>query len=267
MSTVLNTPSTTRKFWGKLWESSIAVLVIVILWEALPSLGIIWTGALPPLSAVLKALWTMTINGMIWHHFSISIFRSLSGFVLACAVGLPLGLLLGRSKLMFELFDPLIVFCRNTAVLALYPVFILIFGFAEFSKIAIIFWGAIWPILLNTMDGVRKVDPILIKAAKSMSISEFSLFRKVILPYSLPAIYTGFRLSATRAVVILVAAEMLGARAGLGFLVFSTQNSNLIPEMYAAILVLIALGLTLNSGLTRLEKKATFWKPANHEVT
>lgn len=252
-----------KQYLENLWQGFKRVIVIGILiaiWQALPSAGIIDARSLPPFSEVIKGLVQLIVSGELADDLQASLQRSVSGFVLATTVAIPLGFLMGWFKRFERIADPLIQICRNTATLALYPVFILVFGLGELSKIGIIFWGSIWPILINTIEGVRSVEPILIKAAKSMSTPNLTLFRKVIFPAAVPSIITGLRISATRAVVILVAAEMLGAQAGLGFLIFDARNKYEVPTMYAGILILIMLGMTVNYLIVGLEKQVTRWK-------
>ena len=148
------------------------------------------------------------------------------------------------------------------SAIALFPVFILFFGIGELSKVVIIFWASVWPILLNTTVGVKTVDRVLIQSARSMSAGGTTLFRKVILPAAAPSIFTGIRLGAAYAFMVLVAAEMIGANAGLGFLVLNSQEVFKIPEMYAAIVALAAFGLGVNNLLYRLERRATAWREA-----
>jgi NitT/TauT family transport system permease protein len=143
---------------------------------------------------------------------------------------------------------------------ALFPVFILLFGLSELSKTIIIFWASLWPVLLNTSTGVKHVDPVLIQSAKSMGASQFFIFCKIILPAAAPEIFTGIRLGASYCVMAVVAAEMIGATAGLGYLVLYSQETFNIPEMYAGIVCLAALGLGLNYALYSIEKFFTSWR-------
>ena len=135
--------------------------------------------------------------GELWRHFEASILRSLFGFLLALVVAIPLGLVIGWYPLARDLFTPILELFRNTAALALLPVFILILGIGEVSKIAIVLFACTWPVLLNTISAVKNVDPLLIKSARSMNISSFKLFYKVILPASVPTIFTGIRMAGT----------------------------------------------------------------------
>lgn len=245
-------------------QRSLIIVIFLTVWEILPSLGIINPAFLPPASKVAGALLKLLFSGELITHILISLQRAFLGFALAVLVAIPLGILMGWYKLFERFVDPLIQAFRNTSTLALYPVFILFLGIGEASKIAILFKAALWPILINTISGVKNVDPLLIKSARSMAVSNIFLFRKVVLPYSIPSIASGVRLGASISLVVLVAAEMIGARAGLGFLIINYQYNFMVPEMYAAIVTLTVIGLFLNYALVWLEKKATSWKEEIH---
>ena len=151
-------------------------------------------------------------------------------------------------------------FFRQTSALALFPVFILFLGIGELSKIAIIFWASFWPILLSTISGVKQVDGLLINSALSMGANRWFLFTKIVLPAASPSIFTGIRLAGAYCITALVAAEMIGAHSGLGFLTLNSQEVFQIPSMYAGILLLAVVGLLLNFLLALLERRFTYWR-------
>jgi NitT/TauT family transport system permease protein len=159
-----------------------------------------------------------------------------------------------------DLLNQIIEICRNTAPLALLPVFILLLGIGETSKISMVIYSCVWPLLLNTVAAVKQVDPLLIKSARTMGASPQQLFRKVILPASLPTIFVGIRLASASAMLVLVASEMVGAKAGLGYLIINSQYSFLIPQMYFGILGITVIGLTFNAVLEALERRFMRWK-------
>lgn len=250
---------TTQKLIGR----GLAVIIALILWELLSRIGVINAAFLPAPSQVIITLGELAASGELAKHLSISLQRALSGFLLAAIVGIGGGLLIGRYTAIERFIDPLLQSLRQISALALFPVFILFLGIGEESKTAIIFWAAQWPMLLNTISGVKNVDPILIKSARSMAASDSVLFRKVVLPAAIPSIITGMRLSATVSILVLVAAEMIGAKAGLGFLIISAQYNFEVDTMYAAIVALAILGLVVNYALVGLERRATRWKDQN----
>jgi NitT/TauT family transport system permease protein len=239
---------------------SVAVAALLGVWEAAPRLGLVDSTFLPPFSEVARAWWELAVNGQLATNLQASLVRSLSGFALAVAIAVPLGLLIGWYRPVADLLSPLLEVFRNTAALALLPVFVLILGIGETSKISIVLYACLWPILLNTISAVRNVDPTLLRLARSMNLSAPRLFQKVILPASVPVVFTGIRLAGAVSILVLVAAEMVGAKAGLGYLVNASQFNFAIPQMYAGIITISAVGVLFNQLLVALERRFTAWR-------
>ncbi len=244
----------------KLLDSSLGIVLFLLLWEALPRLGIVNPGYLSPPSAVVAAIFDLAANGQLTKHLEASLLRSLAGLALAIVFGVGLGLLMGWFARLESILDPLLQLFRQTSALALFPVFILFLGIGEGSKIAIIFWACFWPILLSTISGVKQVDTLLINSALSMGANRRFLFLKIVLPSASPSIFTGVRLAGAYCITALVAAEMIGAHSGLGFLTLNSQEVFQIPSMYAGILLLALVGLALNFLLALLERRFTRWR-------
>lgn len=262
-------PLSQLKIFNKelLWEYSVSLpqkSVIIVLsllaWEILPRAEIIDPVFLPSLSTVIESLFLMITSGELLKHTLISFQRALIGFGLATALAVPLAFLIGWFKTIEKYLDPPLQAFRQLPTLALFPVFILVFGIGEVSKIAIIAKATFWPIFLNTVSGVSQLDPLLVKTARSMGVTSFGMFRRVVLPATIPSMFSGLRLSATTALLMLVAAEMLGASSGIGFLIFNTEARFMIPEMYAAIMALTFYGIVLNYGLIAVQKRVSRWK-------
>jgi NitT/TauT family transport system permease protein len=237
------------------------IIVFIALWEVCSRLNVIDNIFIPPFSKICASLWRLALSGELAYHARISLWRAMTGLGLGIALAIPLGLLVGEISAIERFLDPILQTFRQTSTLALVPVFILLLGLGETSKVAMIFWGVSWPILLNTISGVKSVDPLFIKAAKSMNESMFGILFKIILPAALPHIFTGIRLGATSSVMLLIIAEMVGASAGLGFLIYDFQVKYQIPEMFSIIAVFSILGLFLNYALTTAERKIIKWKP------
>jgi len=243
------------------WSQGIPlVLAFFAVWEALPRLGLIDPLFLPTFSTTIKTLFDLIVSGKLLEHVLVSLQRASAGFGLAILVAVPLGFLMGWYNKFERYTDLLVQSLRNISTFALLPIFLLVLGLGESSKIAIIFYGASWQLLMNTISGVKSVDPIYIKAAKSMGVSDWDLFRKVILPASIPSIIIGARLGAKISLMVVIAAEMIGAKSGLGFFIQNAQFNFMVPEMYAGILALAILGLVVNYLLVWFEKKTTSWK-------
>jgi NitT/TauT family transport system permease protein len=245
-------------------SGSPAILLFLALWEAAPRLGLVEPAFLPPFSEVLAVAWQLLSSGQLTEHVGASLSRSLSGFVASIVVAVPLGLAIGASRRVYDFLNPVLEVFRNTAALALLPVFILLLGIGESSKVAIVFYVCSWSVLLNTISGVRSVDPLLIKSARTMGVSGAKLMWKVTLPAALPTIFTGIRLAGSSSLLVLVAAEMVGAKAGLGYLIQYSQYNFQIPQMYAGIVTSTVLGLVFAKTLLALERRFTAWQPPSH---
>ncbi|HEV2098248.1 MAG TPA: ABC transporter permease [Stellaceae bacterium] len=241
-------------------RSSLAIILFCLAWEVLPRIGLVNRVFLPPFSDVVVAVQRLALSGALAEHALASVLRSASGLALAILIAVPAGLMIGSSRRIAEFIEPLLELFRNTAPLALLPVFTLILGIGETSKIAMVLYASAWPILLSTANGVRTVDPLLVKAARSMGLGSTRLFAKVILPASVPTIFTGIRLAAAHSILVLIAAEMVGAKAGLGYFVSAAEYNFQIPEMYAGILTLAALGLLVNFTLVHIERRLSMWR-------
>jgi len=245
---------------GRALHRSVAIVALAVVWEGAPRLGLVDRVFLPPLSEVLVAWWELLRSGQLAEHVGASLTRSLAGLGLAVLTAIPLGLLIGWYRPLAELLSPLLEVFRNTAALALLPVFVLILGLGETSKIALVLYACSWPILLNTIAGVKGVDPLLIRSARSMGLNHLRLFQKVILPAAVPTIFTGVRLAGAYSILVLVAAEMVGAKAGLGYLINYAQYNFAIADMYSGIITISAIGLVVNQLLVALERRFSTWR-------
>jgi NitT/TauT family transport system permease protein len=241
------------------WNSAAIVLVLAA-WEVLPRLGVVDPVFVPPLSESLAAGADLLVNGQLPEHLEASLVRSLSGFGLAIVFAIPLGLLIGWYKPVADFLTPLLEVFRNTSAVALLPVFTLILGIGETTKVTFVLYACSWPILLNTISGVKTVEPLLIKSARSMGLGPVRLFQKVILPAAVPTIFTGVRLAGAYSILVLLFAEMVGAKAGLGYLILDAQSSFRIPDMYAGIITISLVGLLFNLLLIGVERRFSTWR-------
>jgi NitT/TauT family transport system permease protein len=241
-------------------NSLVIVFLFFAVWEILPRAGIVQAMFLPPASVVIRAWFNLVGTGELWANTSISLQRIGAGFGLAIVLIVPVGCIIGWYKGFERFLDPLIQAFRQTSALALFPVFILFFGIGEFSKISMVFWAAQWPILLGTISGIKNIDPLFVDVARTLGIRDFKLFVRIILPAAIPSIMTGIRLGAGASFLVLVAAEMIGAKSGLGFMIINAQYNFETPQMYSAILTISLLGLAVNYLLVWGERKAMAWK-------
>ncbi|KMZ12076.1 Alkanesulfonates transport system permease protein [Candidatus Burkholderia humilis] len=243
-----------------LFERSIALLVFVLLWELLPRWGIVSTAYFNPPSQVAIAIGRLFDSGNVWKHLAASAIRSLSGLLIAVIGGVVCSFALGWFRRVERIIDPLYQLLRQVSAFALFPVFMLFLGIGESSKIAIIVWAAFWPVLLNTISGVKQVERVFIDCARSMGASQGLIFAKVVLPAAMPEILTGIRLAGVYSITALVAAEMIGAHSGLSFYTLNSQETFQIPDMYAGIVLLAIFGLLINKSLSMLERHVLRWR-------
>ncbi|MEU1426633.1 ABC transporter permease [Nocardia sp. NPDC005746] len=252
-------PTLARIGW-RIGKPAVVIAAFLAVWEAAPRLGLVDEVFLPPFSTVVSAGLELIRNGQLWEHVSTSLTRSLIGFAIALVAAIPVGVAIAWYRPVAEFLNPVLELFRNTAALALLPVFILILGIGETSKIALVVYAGFFPILLNTISGVRTVDPLLVKSAVSLGFSPLRLFQKVILPAAVPSIFTGIRMAASGSILVLIAAEMFGARAGLGYLITAAQQNFQIPDMYAGIVAIAVVGLTYNGVLVAIERRLSRWR-------
>jgi NitT/TauT family transport system permease protein len=245
---------------GDLFSRSIGLILFIALWELAPALHLVRGTYLAPPSAAVRALFRMALRGELARHFFISLKRAATGLLMSAAVGVILGLFIGYFKSIDRRLNLLFQSFRQMSAFALFPVFILFFGLGELSKTIIIFWASLWPVLLNTATGVKNVDKVLVRSVVSMGASKRYIFLNIIIPAAAPEIFTGIRLGGSYCVMAVVAAEMIGATSGLGYLVMYSEQTFNTPEMYGGIIMLAVLGLGLNYALHAIEQFFTSWK-------
>lgn len=256
-------PAAPRRVNALAWRvlrSTSVIAAFLAVWELAPRIGLVDKVFLPPFSEVVTAWLTIAGNGQLWEHVSASLSRALAGLAVAIVASIPLGIAIAWYRPVAEFLNPLLELFRNTAALALLPVFILILGIGETSKVALVIYASSFPILLNTISGVRTVDPLLIKSARSLGLSPIRLFQKVILPAAVPTIFTGLRMAAASSILVLIAAEMVGAKAGLGYLITASQLNFQIPNMYAGIVTIALVGVVFNGILVAIEGRLSGWR-------
>ncbi|MER8426371.1 ABC transporter permease [Mesorhizobium sp. M1403] len=239
-----------------------ALIAFLAIWQVSSSAGWVNTAVLPPIDTIVAALWKGLAGGTLLGDIAISLQRAGLAFAAAVLVAIPLGLFMGQVRAVETALDPILQVFRQTSALALYPVFILLLGLGEASKVFVIFWATLFPLLLNTIGGVKQVDPKLLEMARVYGARQLTVFRRVVLPGAVPSIFVGLRLSATTALLLLIASEMIGANKGIGFQVMNAQYNFQIPLMFAAIVILAGLGLIANQALVSLQRRLCRWSNA-----
>ena len=245
---------------GTLGRGLLGIVLLALVWEFVPRFGWVEPYFLPPFHTVLNAWWAMLEDGQLVHNVGASLVRAGIGFGLGVTLAIPVGVVIAWYRPVREILLPPLEVFRNTAALALLPVFTLILGIGETSKIAIVVYACFFPVLLNTITGVATVDPQLLRSAKVLGLSPAATFRKVVFPAAVPTIFTGIRIAGSAAILVLIAAELIGATAGVGYLINYDEQNFLIPQMYAAILTTTLLGVAVSYSLVALERRFSRWR-------
>lgn len=188
-----------------------------------------------------------------------SLGRLAAGCAIAGAVGIGLGLLLGRSERLSAAFDPLIRFGIAIPPPALLPFAIVLFGIGNSMNVFLIAFGTVWPILLNTIDGVRRIDPLVLSTSRVLHLSRWRFLTSVLIPAAAPQIMAGIRVSLATGLILMIISELYAATAGIGFVIVNAQRSFLILDMWAGIVLLAVLGVLLNAAYTRIELRILHW--------
>jgi ABC-type nitrate/sulfonate/bicarbonate transport system permease component len=234
---------------------------------------VLWIGALevaaragwinrifsPVPSEVASRLWRILADGSFAAPLASTVGLLAVGFAAACSAGILLGLAMGCSRRVNALLEPLLEMLRPIPKPALLPPLILLFGLGAPMKVAVVFLGALFPVLINTIQGVRSVDPILVDVARTYRCGTARTVLRVILPASLPMILAGMRVSLGLGLVLVVLAEMLTGEHGLGAQAMEAQRSFRVYDMYAWTAVLAMLGLVLALAFEWLERRLVFW--------
>lgn len=242
------------------WTSVTAIVAVLIAWELVCRSGWVPEVFLPAPTAIARVGLEMLQSGELAVNLKASLIRITAGFVFGGVLGISLGLLLGFSKLAEAAGNPVIHALYPIPKLALLPLIILWLGIGEISKITIIGLGVFFPVVINTYSGVKNVDPLLIKVAVSFNATRSSIIRKVILPGALPVIFAGLKLAAGTALLLLVAAEMIAAKEGIGSMILHYGDLMLTTKLMVGIMTLSLLGLVYNRLLDVLERWLIKWQ-------
>lgn len=240
-----------------------AIVVFLVLWEVLSLVGILNTIYIPSPITIAEATWSLIFDPSsdFILNTMISLSRVFIGLGAAIAVAIPLGFLLGGYFKGLEVFlDPLIMVLGQINPWSFLHIIIILVGFGQYSIIASIFYIALWPVLYNTITGIKNIDPIYFRIGKAAAMSDFDIFWKVQLPASMPMIFAGLRLAAILSFFMVVGAEMMGADDGLGYKVMFYEMYTMLPEMWACIVTMSLAGIIFVFLLLQMEKYFVDWK-------
>ena len=238
----------------------VVFVVLIGLWELGSRTGIISAVALPAPSQALDALLDLARTGMLWKHLDASLYRLVLGWTFGTLLGVAAGLTIGLFSLVRAGLLPVVSALFPIPKIALLPLFVIWFGIGEGAKVATILFGTFFPTVIATYGGVDGVDRNLIRMAQSFGLPWLSIVRKIIIPGALPAILSGFRISASIAIVLLVAAEMIGAQYGIGAYILTAGALFATDQLIAGVALLSALGLAVSWLIGRAERHFLKWR-------
>lgn len=244
--------------------SAASPLLFLLFWEGAVQIGWLDYRFFPPPSTLLTVFSRLLLSGELWNHLSISLLRVLVGFALGALPAVALGLLMGWFRGLHAVIDPLVAAIYPVPKIALLPLFLILFGLGEATKIVTIAVSVFFLVLISTVNGVRLIDPVLIEAGQSYGARGWRLFSKVILPATLPAIFTGLRLGLGVALLVIVGAEFVASNRGIGYLIWISWSTLAVNKMYVGLVTIALLGLLSTRGLERLRRWLMPWAQDFH---
>ncbi len=245
------------------WLGAIPVVIILVVWQYLSSQGIVSPVILPSVSKIILRLYSSLTGGNSQYHipanFLFTMERMILGYLLAAAIAIPIGILIGSNKKIFRLLEPTIEIFRPMPAVALIPVFLLLFGIDLQMYVYFVAYGCVWPILVNTIDGARSIEPLFYDVAKSFRKGAAKIMFRITLPASSPYIVSGLRVSILLALLLTIVIEMTSGFNGLGWSTIYAQQLSDITTLYAEIFFIAIIGFAVNFLFVRLENRIMGW--------
>ena len=236
------------------------LLGLLGIWELAAQAGWLNPLIVPPFSKILGVFFSLVESGQIPAQILASLQRAFAGYLLAAAIFIPLGLLMGLSSAVHRGFEVIVEMLRPIPPPVIIPVAMLFFGLENQMKIFVIVFSCAWPILLNTIDGVQNIDGILIHTARTFGLSRGKTIWRVVLPACSPQIMTGLRVSLPIMLILVVISEMVGSTDGIGYFILDSQRRFKVAQMYAGMLALAILGYTLNQLFNLFQRVLLPWQ-------
>ena len=234
--------------------------LLLLLWEFVSRLSPALQSYLPPVSRILRSLGELIISGQLVRHLMITLSRFLQGYLLAASIAVILGIVLGYFRMAHSLFEAVIEFLRPMPSVAIIPVAVLLLGIGDAMIVAVTVYASVWPVLINTIDGVRHLERTLIDTGRTFGLNRRKILWLVVLPAAAPYIVTGLRISLSIALILVTTAEMIAGSRGLGFFILDQERSMNSSNMYAGVILVSALGYVLNRLFVLGEGWAMQWR-------
>lgn len=257
------------RLWRITREQALPVAAVVILfgvWEAFVQLRGIQPIYLPAPSAIARYLYRLTVDGTFPYHLAVTVLRILAGFAVAAVTGVAAGLVMGMSRTVARVADPLIAALYPLPKISLIPLLIIWLGTGEPYKIVISAVTAFFPIVINTYVGIRQTDPGLIKAARDLGANQRHIQLKIVIPSAVPSIFAGFRLGMGVTIILVVAAEMIAGQSGMGYLLMHAGQVLETEKVFAALVVLAVLGVVVTKTQEWIDRRVAPWVESGEET-
>lgn len=242
------------------WAGWSSFAFVLLIWELGPRIAPAYRLYLPPITSVIAALAQLAITGAVGRHLLVTLERFLVGYLIAAAIGVTLGILLGYFRFLHNLLGIVIELLRPMPSVAIIPVAILTLGIGDSMIVAVTVYASVWSILINTIDGVRHIESILVDTGRTFGLSRWRILWQIILPGASPYIVTGLRIALSIALILVTTAEMIAGSKGLGFYILDEERSMNSGNMYAGIMIVAALGYALNRIFLAAEARVMKWR-------
>ena len=238
----------------------ISPIALLLVWQLLIMLGFGDRRFIPAPSDIAVRFWQLTLNGELAAHTGATLARAAAGFVIGVVPAVAVGLLMAMFKPVRVFFDPLIAALFPIPKVALMPLLLLAFGFGEASKIAVVAIGVFFPVIVNTYAGAATIDKIYWDVARNYGASNYVMFTRVVFFGALPLIFAGLRIAVAVAFIVLVAAEFVASKLGIGYLIWNSWELLQVDTMFVGIVMIGIIGLVTSAALQEIERKCVPWK-------
>jgi NitT/TauT family transport system permease protein len=246
-------------YWTSYIVATLSVVGGLMLWELISRFFVANALFLAAPSQIAVAIYNLAGSGELWHHIAISTVEFVLGYVIACVLGIALGLAMAASDGVKRAMQPWIAGLYATPTIALAPLFILWLGIGIWSKVLVVIFLVLFPVTINTEAGLRTTSERLIEMLRSFGATRRQIFLKISLPSAVPFILAGLKLGIGRGLIGVVVAELFGSRAGLGRLISQSADAFNMPELFAGVVILAFAGIVMTAGFTWLEKRLVPW--------
>ena len=244
---------------ARLGRALLVPVAVLVIWEVISRTGAISAIIMPAPSRVGVRWWDYAASGEMLQDAFGSLYRVLGGFAIGAGLALPLGLLMGAKDWVHQLFDPLLQIVRPIPPIAFIPLAILWFGLGNPPAFFLIALGAFFPVLVNTIAGVRHVDAIHLRAARNLGASEWTIFRRVILPSAMPYVLSGMRIGIGVAFIVVIVAEMTAVNQGLGYRILEAREYFWSDKIIAGMITIGIIGLAIDGVMGRISARLLRW--------